>query len=96
MRSARVSPPREECESFLNLFWADYALSKLNSGDMKNQYDFYQVESIFEIIFVAFLCKKGGPQVWVCLPLELSINQNLQKDPLGWNGCNVTAFVFEH
>ena len=56
MRSARVSPPREECESFLNLFWADYALSQLSSGDMKNQFDFYQVESIFEIIFVGFLC----------------------------------------
>ena len=56
MRSSRVSPPREECESFLILFWADYALSQLSSGDRKNQYDFKQVESIFEIIFVGFLC----------------------------------------
>ena len=31
-----------------------------------------------------------------CLPLELNTDQNLQKDPLGWNGCNVTAFPFEH
>ena len=55
MRSARVSPPREECESFLVLFWADYALSQLSSGYWKNQYDFNQVESILEIIFVGSL-----------------------------------------
>ena len=56
LRSSRVSPPREECESFFILFWADYALSLLSSGDRKNQYDFKRVESIFEITFVGFLC----------------------------------------
>ena len=56
IRSSRVYPPREERESFLILFCSGDALSQPNCGDRKNQEDINQVESIFEIIFVRFLC----------------------------------------